>query len=329
MRLAKAVALGAALLASVAGTSAGAEQPGRSIPARVLPLPTAASPELQHLIASPPAQPASAADIPGLARRYRVRITERTIAGVHCYSLTPEDLPPRNAHRLLIHLHGGGYVAFSGLPGIGEAILMAGIGHFKVVSVDYRLAPRFPYPAALDDATAVWRALASSTPAANLAVFGTSAGGGLVLSLVQRAVTGKLAMPASIAAGSPWADMSRTGDSLNTNEFVDDTLVSVDGLQSGAVPAYAHGLDVRDPRISPIYGDFHGFPPTFLVTGTRDLFLSNAVRTERRLRDAGVEVEFEIFEGLSHAQYLIDDRLPETQTIFQEMAAFFDRHLGR
>ena len=138
-----------------------------------------------------------------------------------------------------------------------------------------------------------------------------------------------LPRPAAIAPGTPWADLSRTGDSLFTNAYVDDQLVTDDGWLDAAARLYAHGIDLKDPRLSPIYGDFHGFPPAILTTGTRDLFLSNTVRTHRKLREAGVEAQLQVFEGMSHAQYLTDDRIPETREAFEEISLFFDRHLGR
>ena len=102
-----------------------------------------------------------------------------------------------------------------------------------------------------------------------------------------------------------------------------------DGWLDAAARLYAHGIDLKDPRLSPIYGDFSGFPPTILTSGTRDLFLSNTVRVQRKLHQAGVEAELQVFEGMSHAQYQFDDRVPETQEAFGQIAGFFDRHLGK
>jgi monoterpene epsilon-lactone hydrolase len=89
------------------------------------------------------------------------------------------------------------------------------------------------------------------------------------------------------------------------------------------------GRDLKDPQLSPIYGDFKGFPPAILTTGTRDLFLSNTVRTHRKLRRAGVEADLNVYEGQSHAQYGINPDAPETREAFGDIARFFDRHLGR
>jgi len=106
-------------------------------------------------------------------------------------------------------------------------------------------------------------------------------------------------------------------------------LVSDDGWLGDAAKLYANGHDPKDPLLSPVYGDFRGFPPTILTSGTRDLFLSNTVRVHRKMRAAGVDAELEVFEGQSHAQYQADPTAPETKEYFAEVARFFDAHLGQ
>ncbi len=111
-----------------------------------------------------------------------------------------------------------------------------------------------------------------------------------------------------------------------SNAFVDNALVSSAGWASAAAILYAGGRDLRDPLLSPIYGDFSDFPPAILTSGTRDLFLSHTVRVHRKLRQAGVEAILQVFEGQSHAQFL-DPFVPETEEAFSEIALFLDRHL--
>jgi acetyl esterase/lipase len=125
------------------------------------------------------------------------------------------------------------------------------------------------------------------------------------------------------------SDATKTGDSFYTNEKVDNILVSRDGFCDAATIIYAHGHDLKDPLISPVYGDMHGFPPTILTTGTRDLLLSNTVRVHRKLRRAGVEATLQVYEGMSHAQYEFDDTMPESKEAFGEIASFFETHLGK
>jgi acetyl esterase/lipase len=111
--------------------------------------------------------------------------------------------------------------------------------------------------------------------------------------------------------------------------MVDDVLVSNDGWLADAAMLYANGHDLKDPMLSPVYGDLKGFPPTILTTGTRDLFLSNTVRVHRKLREAGVIADLIVFEGLSHAQYLFDANAPESKEHFSETAAFLDKYLDK
>ncbi|MGO9934845.1 MAG: alpha/beta hydrolase, partial [Steroidobacteraceae bacterium] len=241
----------------------------------------------------------------------------------------PKTLPARNRDLILVNVHGGAYVFFPGEAGNPEAVLMAGFAHMMVLSIDYRMPPDFPYPAALDDAIGVWRNLIKTHDPKKMAIFGTSTGGGMTLAMVLRAKAEHLPLPAAIAPGTPWSDLTKTGDSYFANESVDNVLVGYDGILGDAAKLYANGHDLKDPFLSPVYGDFHGFPPTILTTGTRDLFLSNTVRVHRKLREAGVEAALNVFEGQSHAQYGFVAAAPETQEAFGEIAQFFDAHLAR
>jgi len=237
--------------------------------------------------------------------------------------------PPENRNRLLVHVHGGCYVLGGGESATTEAIYMAGFGHFKVLSVDYRRPPEFPYPAALDDAMQVWKGALKMAQPRSMAIFGTSAGGALTLSMVLRAKQEGLPLPAAIAPGTPMSDLTGVGDSFHTNYLVDNVLVGSNGRCDAMARLYANGHDLKDPLLSPVYGDMRGFPATILTTGTRDLLLSNTVRVHRKLRQAGVEAQLEVFEGQSHAHYMRDGSAPETQEAFEEIARFFDKHLAK
>jgi monoterpene epsilon-lactone hydrolase len=320
----------------------------RQVPAKSLPVPTDVSPGMQAIIAAPlragwndlwktgeewrVAANAAAAKtletLPEMRERLHVTVKPSTINGVRVYVVTPDVVPPEHRDKLLIHVHGGCYELSPGEAGTPEAIMMAGLGHFKVISVDYRMPPEAYFPGALDDAMTVYQSVLKNSDARNVAVFGTSAGGALTLEMMLRARQLGLKMPGAIAAGTPMSDATKTGDSFYTNEMVDNVLVSRDGFCDAATLVYAHGHDLKDPLISPVYGDMHGFPPAILSTGTRDLLLSNTVRVHRKLRAAGIEAELEVYEGQSHAQYSRDDRLPETREAFGEITAFFDKHLG-
>ena len=269
------------------------------------------------------------ATLPQIRERLGVKVEAMKIAGVDVFMVTPNIIPPENQNRLLVHVHGGGYVFGTGEAGTLEAIEMAGYGHFKVISVNYRMPPDFPFPAGLDDAIAVWKVAITMAKPENMGIVGSSAGGGLTLAMVLRAKQEHLPMPAAIAAGTPWADLSKTGDTYFSNQMLDNILVSYDGALEASALLYANGHDLKDPLISPIYGDMHNFPPTILTTGTRDLFLSNTVRVHRKLRQCGVEAALHVYEGMSHAQFCIDPFAPESKEAFLEIASFFNAHLGK
>lgn len=322
----------------------------RKVPAKTLQVPTAdISPGMQKFIAAPlnPAwnnQFSTGAEwrkfadhqaikinagIPDMMQRMNVKMERSTIDGVRVYTITPNEIAPENRNRVLIHEHGGCYVLFPGETGATEAIMMAGFGHIKVIMPDYRMPPEAYFPAPIDDGITVYKSLLKTMSPKNIGIFGTSAGGALTLEITLRAKQLGLPLPGALGSGTPMSDATMVGDSFYTNKLVDNVLVSPTGFCQAATVVYAKGHDLKDPLLSPVYGDMHGFPPTILTTGTRDLLLSNTVRVHRALHRAGVEADLEVYEGQSHAQYQFDDRVPEAKEAFTEIGAFFDKHLGK
>ncbi len=265
--------------------------------------------------------------IEALTERWSVTITEDEIAGVTVRTVTPVDIDPANKDRLFVHVHGGAYVLGAGRASLPEAILIAHRAKIPVVSIDYRMPPEHPFPAAVDDVAAVWKSLLRDRPAKSMALGGTSAGGGLALASTLRFMELRLETPGALWAGTPWADLTKTGDSHFTNEGIDRMLVSYHGVLEGAAKLYANGRDLKTPLISPVYGEFKGFPPTYLVTGTRDLFLSDTVRVHRKMRVAGVVANLNVYEGVSHGEYAFVVDSPESQQVFGELRTFLLKHL--
>ncbi|MCI0377313.1 MAG: alpha/beta hydrolase [Gemmataceae bacterium] len=324
------------------------DQPDARQTPPTLPVPATVSPELQQAIAAP-----LRTDIlvrPKTAREWRklvqeadeqaaqvarllwkqlgLTVTPSAIAGVQCFRLVPTSPLAPEGGRLLVHLHGGAYVLNGGEAATSEGALVAYSSKTTVISVDYRMPPDHPFPAALDDAVAVWQALIQEHDPAKTALFGSSAGGGLAMATVLRLKEQGAPLPGALFVGTPWVDLTKTGDTFFTNERVDNTLVSYDGMIEEAAKLYAGGRDLKDPLLSPVYGDLQGFPPSILISGTRDLFLSLTVRAHRKLRQAGVLADLHVFEGVSHAQFLTSFPSPESLEALQEVARFFDRHLA-
>ncbi|WP_131113645.1 alpha/beta hydrolase fold domain-containing protein [Lichenihabitans psoromatis] len=351
MMLSRTIAASLAVLAScsVAARADDAALAPLKVPAKTLQIPTAdISPEMQKFIGAPlnpgwdfhpktgeewraMADKIAAGVVPGLPAmeaRMHVKVEPSTIDGVRVFIVTPDEMPAENKDKVIVHVHGGCYVYFPGASGTTEAIMMAGFGHYKVIAVDYRMPPEAYFPAALDDAMTVYKSVLKTTDPKNVGIIGTSAGGALTLEMVVKAKQDNLPMPGAIAPGTPMADVTKTGDSFYTNEFVDNVLVSPNGFCDDAAAFYAHGHDMKDPLLSPVNADMSGFPPAILTTGTRDQLLSNTVRVHRKLRRAGVEADLNVYEGESHAQYQFDDRVPETKEAFGDITAFFGKHLG-
>ncbi len=322
----------------------------RTVPGRVIPVPPTVSPQFRDQVAAPyrtpdwDANPKTAEDwralvaslaekgaakLPALRDKLGVTSEPVTVAGVKAYVVQAKSIPDAHKDKLVLAIHGGGFVYNPGEAGTLEAILIAGFGGYKVLAVDYRMAPDHPFPAGLDDVVAVYKEVLKANRPGNVAVIGTSAGGNLALGLCLRAKAEGLPQPGAIAPGTPEVDMTDSGDTVKTNEWLDNALVSAEGYVANARKIYAPGHDLRDPLLSPIFGDFAGLPPMIITAGTRDLFLSNAVRTHRKARAAGIEATLQVFEGMSHAQYLFNVDAPETREAFTEIGGFFDKHLGK
>ena len=274
---------------------------------------------------------AGAANSQKMAEHFNVSIDEGYIDNVHTYTLTPPEIAPENQDKVILFLHGGGYVLNPGISGISEGVMLAGIGKYKVISVDYRMAPQHPYPAAIDDAFKVYKKLLKDYASKDIGVYGTSTGGGMTLILTMMARDNGLPVPGAIVPSTPWSDLTKTGDSYFANEKVDNVLVSYDGWLSDAVRVYAQGNDLKDPYLSPVYGDVNSFPPTLLISGTRDLFLSNTVRMQQKLIEKNIPNNLIIYEGQSHCQYYLGlpPDAPELQNHYRNVSQFFNENLGK
>lgn len=199
---------------------------------------------------------------------------------------------------------------------------------YRSICVDYRMAPQHPFPAAIDDAFAAYKEVVKQYGAENVAVFGTSTGGAMVLILALQAHAAGVPMPAALISGTPWADLDKVGDSYFVNAGVDNVLGNYDHMIKAAALAYANGHDMKDPLLSPVYADdeaLKAFPPTLLISGTRDLFLSNTVRMHTRLLLNDAPSELIVYEALSHAQYYLNMQAPETRDHYRLMDDFLKR----
>lgn len=216
------------------------------------------------------------------------------IAGVACERLTPVTARPG---RTLIYLHGGGYQVGSPRSHRFLAARLADRAGCDAVVPDYRMAPEAPFPAAVDDALAVYRALLAGGPAEGIVLGGDSAGAGLALALALSAREAGLPRPAGLLLISPWVDLAHEGDTYAKEEG--DT-VTLAGLRAAA-RSYAGGADVRNPLISPLYGKLEGLAPMRIDVGSDEALLTDSLRLARRAAEAQVEVALHLIPHLLHS----------------------------
>ena len=241
--------------------------------------------------------------------------------GARVFDILPDGTGP-DERGVVLEMHGGALLLCGGdlcrMMGTGSAARLKR----RVWSVDYRMPPDHPYPAALDDCIAAYRALLDVRSPGEIVVSGGSAGGNLAAALLLRARDEGLPMPAGLILGTPEIDLTESGDSFHTNLGVDPSLRSLMAVNL----LYADGHDLSHPYLSPLFGDLKGFPPTILTTGTRDLYLSNTVRMHRALRAVGVAAELHVTEAGPHTGF---PGGPEGQAIDLELRRFIGEVLGR
>lgn len=254
-----------------------------------------------------------------MARRDGVRVENATIAGVPVRIIYPKGVTSLGRGPVLLNLHRGGFQLDSG--SLTETIPIAALSRIPVVAVLYRLAPEHPYPAALDDAMAVYRALEKDRPASRIAVYGTSAGAALGGQLVSRLIRLRRPMPAGLGYFSGNADLTTGGDSESWMPLPGGAKTMAESVAS-----YVGKTPVTDPILSPIKSDLSGFPPTLLVTSTRDMLLSATSIFARTLLERGVDAGLVVFDGLPHGFWAYMD-IPETQQANALMVRFLKARL--
>jgi acetyl esterase/lipase len=250
-----------------------------------------------------------------------LRVETIRVADVPVFALTPEAIAGAAEPPIYLDIHGGGFFIGEGDACLAMAKGMVAQSRMCTWSVDYRMPPDHPYPAALDDCVTVYRALLDVRPPDQIVVGGASAGGNLAAALMLRAHDEGLPMPAALVLQTPEVDLTESGDSFATNLGLDNVLTA---SLAGSIALYAGDHDLTHPYVSPLFGDVTAFPPTLLQAGTRDLFLSNTVRMHRKLRAAGVDAELHVFEAMPHGGFF---GAPEDEELAREVRHFLASHI--
>ena len=321
-----------------------AESPGTlHVPARDVPVPTSVTPEAQQVLAMGIITPAIEWPTLDDAEAWRslvrnqdeivgsilqgaldgedVEVAESAVDGVPVFEARARDTDPAS-ERIYLDVHGGAWAFQGGSVCRYLAMAVARSVDVPVVAVDYRQPPDHPFPAAVEDALAVYRALLKDRGPGKIAVGGTSAGGNIAAATILKAREEGLPLPAALVLNTPATDLSGSGDTWRTNAGLDNILT---GTEQTTMLLYAGGRDLSDPLVSPLFGDFSkGFPATILTTGTRDLLLSDTVRMHRALRAAGIEAELHVWEAAAHGLFL--NMAPEDAERAREVQRFLDDH---
>ena len=261
-----------------------------------------------------------------LHRRYPADKEEVVLNGVPCEVFTPKDgVSTKHKTQVLLHFHGGGFEGGSLTNSKLEGIPVAVIGQIKVISVDYRLAPEYVFPAAVDDALAVYKALLEQYSPSDIGVFGSSAGAQLSSMLLARVRQENLPMPAVLGllfGGGSWMD----GDAMHMTSSL---IQASQGWHPGKYcqsMAYFKGVDKRNLLAYPAtsHALMASFPPTFLASASRDFLLSSVIDTQRRLSRAGVKTDLQLWDGLNHV-FHYNPCLPETDELHRLWVSFMQQ----
>jgi acetyl esterase/lipase len=245
----------------------------------------------------------------------RATLATGRIADVTCHIGTPPGGEGDGAAYL--YFHGGAFVFGGGDHARMQAVVQADRLGLQCISVDYRMPPDHPFPAAPEDGIAVYQALLEKVPPGRIVIGGSSAGGNLAAAVTLMIRDRGLPLPAGVVLLTPEVDLTEAGDTNRTNALLDTVL-------KGPLPEcnalYAAGTPLDHPYLSPLFADLSGFPPTFVQSGTRDLFLSNSVLFHRKLRAAGVRAELHVWEAMPHGGF--GGATPEDAEIADETRRF-------
>lgn len=264
-----------------------------------------------------------------MKKLYPVEIAAQKFGGVGADVVTPKGgVDKRNAQRVLINLHGGAFLWGAGSGGLVEAIPIASVGKIKVVTIDYRQGPEHVFPAASEDVEKVYRELLKTYKPQNIGIYGCSAGGALTAEAAAWLQTKNLPAPGAIGIFCAGV-VDLNGDSAYTGHLLMGEKVPEQAFPLTALP-YFKGADPASPLVLPGLSGavLAKFPPTLLISGSRDFSMSATLRSNELLTEAGATTELHVWEGMWHS-FFSDPELPESKAMYAVVARFFDRELGR
>ncbi|MGD0131784.1 MAG: alpha/beta hydrolase [Bryobacteraceae bacterium] len=270
-----------------------------------------------------------------IRERYPVNVEHKTIAGIYADIVTPKDgVAPKNRNRVLLNVHGGGFVSGARTAALVESIPIAYVEKIKIITIDYRMGPEYKFPAASEDVAAVYKEVVREYSPQHIGLYGCSAGG--MLAAMSIAWFQKNHIPNPSAIGVLCASIGElTGGDASfisgpLNGFATPAGRAGSDRPVQFRPAYLSNVDATDPLAYPINSPalVAQFPPTLLVTSTRGMEYSSTINSHNALVRAGVDAELHVWDGLPHAFWYNSD-LPESREVYDVIARFFDRHFGK
>jgi len=262
-------------------------------------------------------QRANMDQIDRLPRPRRVEYVETAIGGVGAIVATPTQEPP---DRHVLYIHGGGYSIGSPRSHVALGARLAKRAAAAVTVIDYRLAPEHPYPAAIDDCVAAYRALVATVDPALVTIAGDSAGGGATLATLCALRDAGDPLPGCAYLLSPWTDLTASGDSVRSKADI-DPMIRADHISPMAA-MYAGDTPLDHPGVSPLFADLGGLPPMLIQTGVDEVLLSDSTRLADRARAAGVEVVLDLADDLWHVYPIFAGYVPEATEALIRAAVF-------
>ncbi len=270
-----------------------------------------------------PEEVRGASSLPGAKIPESVTVTAVDAGGVSAEWISPDTA---NEDSALLYLHGGGYV-FGGLDSHRDiACRLAQAAGVRTLLLDYRLAPEYRFPAALEDATAAYRWLLDGGHSADrLALAGDSAGGGLSVALMSQLKSLELPLPKAAVLMSPWADLANTGESVS-RFAAKDAMISPQAVEKFA-SLYLGDQDPKHPLASPLYADLSGLPPIQVLVGSEEVLLSDSERLVAGIISAGGQADLAVWPKMPHVFPILAGVIPEGRRAVDDMSAFIRRHL--
>jgi monoterpene epsilon-lactone hydrolase len=278
-----------------------------------------------EILASQPSNPNASIE---RMRAGMEKTAERVAPDVNCQPIDAGEFraewivaPNAEADRVILYLHGGGYVMGSINTHRAMIARISRAAQARVLALEYRLAPEHPFPAAVDDATAAYRwLLAQGYQPNKIVISGDSAGGGLTFATLVALRDSNIPLPAAAVPISPWTDLAATGASIKSRAEV-DPMVGREGLHPMA-QHYAGEADLKDPLVSPLYAELAGLPPLLIHVGDSEVLLDDSTRIAERALAAGVDVTLEVWPEMIHVWHVFAKILPEGQQAIDRIGEF-------